>query len=321
MLKLVYFAMALLVSCSLTKDRQRSQPLMDTVVVNKTSESKSTLISMPEYYESLDQYGPVIHTEPSLKKLKESSNREVDFEERVVGVALYPALYKSVLYLKVLAGLEERKSRPSILMSCGFPSVLTVLYAKYGNINETQWKYDELYGLLDKTKIHTGEWYREIREFLEEEFGNLKVSQLRLLTILPSFDEDKRKLSINTGESVVKAVMTSVKLERNSCLLFPGSFKPEVMSDYGADFIAAFAYRAKGLSLARQNDFVLGVYARVFSQLQFDENILVIDSQQLDDPLDEYDDLPTMIHQYEGSIKDVTEKAFLKLKKEPSLGL
>ena len=182
-------------------------------------------------------YGPLPEMEPSSEEGEKALPKEP-----VVAIDLYPALYNSLGYVSTFVELENSGVNVSIVSSSGFSAVIAALYAKHGASNMVEWKTFELYQLLGDSAPFQSEWNNIIKEFLREEFGDSKLSQLKKLLVVPRLEEGKTVL--DTNQKVVNAILESLNFSGNtSSILVGGDFDYlGALRKYGADEVMRVSF-------------------------------------------------------------------------------
>lgn len=152
------------------------------------------------------EYGPSIGEEIKPEKLKNESTPKA----KLYSLVLQPSLYKSFGYIAVFKKIEELDKRPIVLSSMGFSAIICALYAKHLKPNLVEWKAYELYQSIKEYPPYSAKWKKIVKEFLDKEFKNQKLSQLKILLLIPKSINDNAILS--PTDKVTKAIMESLNI-------------------------------------------------------------------------------------------------------------
>jgi hypothetical protein len=172
-------------------------------------------------------YGPSI----IVDKEYEDANT---VESKLFAIDLYPALYKSFGYISLFKELEAKSLKPAVVSTFGFSSIMAALYCKHLKANIVEWKSYSLFQDIKDIEPHSKEWYEKIEDFLDKEFGKSKLSQLKILLLIPRLTQTGT-IKINPTREVAKAIYKSIKSEELVGLSKTINKAPVIFKGYGVD--------------------------------------------------------------------------------------
>lgn len=204
---LINFILLFLLSCSSVQNKSKSND--EVVNINDLYELKNIQISEKVPV----NYGPSLI---AYEKYEEAQKKEA----KLFSIDFYPALYKSFGYISLFKELEKKELKPAVVSSFGFSSVVVALYAKNMKANIVEWKSYSLYQDLKEYSPYSKDWLKTVKDFLEKEFGNLKLSQLKILMLIPS--PKGTGISVSPTKLVSKAIMKSLYISKQNSLMVKG---------------------------------------------------------------------------------------------------
>lgn len=263
----IYFALIFLVIFSCTTKQKVNDSFTETVSLEGTTEA----ISVDVNKESVDTYGPTFHGEQ--QDLQKSTTERAP----VVTLDFVPSLYASLSYITLFKELEKKKIYPNIMVANGFSLIIASLYGKYKNSNKLEWKVFALLRKLQGIKVYSSEWYDEIESFLNDEFGNTRIEQLKVLVVVPG-SLKKQKL-VTTGK-VSQVIMDSLSLTNSYAFINKPHFKYQSkVKELGSDLYFVVNSLPKKFNFKTPNGFVWGLYTRISGLYDnVDKNVLNIKS-------------------------------------------
>tara|TARA_B100001971_G_scaffold214585_1_gene252872 strand:- start:81804 stop:82706 length:903 start_codon:yes stop_codon:yes gene_type:complete len=245
----------LFVACAQTTN-QKSEP-SNIVDLSDITETKKVNIDKDA---SVD-YGPVLNESP-----KESS--ELDKEEvkkkKLYSLVLQPALYKSFGYIAFFKEIEKSNRRPIVISSFGFSAITAALYAKLLKPNLVEWKIYELYQSIKDEEIYTKEWLEKVEEFLNKEFSNQKLSQLKILVLIPYIYKDK--VRINPTAMAKDIIMQSIDMEAKkskSFMLKSNMSFVQNFKNYGSEDVVYISNLPANFKIKAQNELIKTNFSRL----------------------------------------------------------
>lgn len=240
------------------------------------SNSPAELIEINK--DELFAYGPG-RSEGNVQKI---SNKQ---RKSIISLVMYTSVYQSLAFLHLIKEIEGRDVRISLVSSQGFGVVIAALYAKEQSASYLEWKLFELFELLKESQVYSKDWQKTINEFSENEFGQLKVNQLKLLLVVPKIVEGK--LILIKDEKVVDVIKHSINLRDESHFivnprLYHGEFK-----DFGVDLAFAVSFLPEVIKFDLMNGFEWGLYTRYLGKITQGETSISILHSNKSAPLDQ----------------------------------
>lgn len=271
-MKTLLFTIFLLTSC--TVDSNRKSNSIDSVDFSRKFHSPQLETGI----EGEDVYGPVA-AQTSGNLIEENSQKTP-----ILALDLSPALYQSFAYLKLFSELEKNKVNINIIISSGFSSIIAALYAKYKSANRLEWKTYALIRKIDEVdEVYSDKWFKTIKDFLDKEFGDLGLEQLKVLMAIPSYSAEDGKLELKYKGSVVNAIMASLNIQtsKESFLLKPSVDYFNKEKVFGVDKTFRVSAFPKRFRLKTHSGYVLGVYSKNAGFIHYkNENFHIIDSEK-----------------------------------------
>lgn len=240
----------ILFSCASVKNKPNKNEIVDISDLNKR-----TQVSIDK--EASIEYGPTV----KIKDLRDSKDSEDSEKKILYSLVLRPSLYKSFGYISYFKSIEENGNRPIVISSYGFSAIVTALYAKYLKPNLVEWKSFDLYQRLKKYDVYSNSWKSEIEDFLIKEFKDDKLSQLKILLIIPKYQN--RKIIIDPTEEVYKAILNTLDINQsNSTSLLVSSEKnfEKEFKNFGVEKNMIISNLPKEFILKKPNDFLFTIY-------------------------------------------------------------
>ena len=280
-----YIFLATLLSCALNS--QQNDKGINTVEV--PLQQKKVLIDKDNHtYHS--SYGPVEIIQDNSK------NSVMVVREPVVGIHLAPAAYHVAGYISLFRSLEEHKIKISALSGEGISAIVAALYAKYQDSNRVEWKLYALFGNLKDVYPFTKEWKQRIALFLEEEFQDQKLHQLKALLLVPLISN--HEIVVRSNALVVTTLMSSLNITgadsksitQSSLLSTQVNFKRYLEDFAKTDIIFQVSILPETFKLSGNSGFLLGIYSKKFYQLAKQGSLFY----QLDYLLTPVDEIPNI---------------------------
>lgn len=296
-----FFLILLIISCANQKEKTSKNTIVDLAEIS--SDSKV----------SIDKEASVTYG-PSRNSINTEEVAESKKNERVFySLTLYPSLYKSFGYISLFKEIELNKKRPVVISSYGFSSIVAALYAKYLKPNLVEWKSFDLYQRIKKYPVYSSKWKGEVESFLEKEFRSDKLSQLKILLVIPSYNNGDIKL--HPTKRVVSAIMESLSInsqESQSFLLAPDDNYEKNLKSFGAEKSVTVSNLPVEIKFKKPNDFLFSLYNKK-SRSQRNMKISLLTSES--NSIDKIANISDEINQVESSSKLLFEELFKQVKK------
>jgi hypothetical protein len=191
---------------------------------------------------------------------------EGEVRNPIVELNAYSTLYSSLALIEYLKRCEKENIKISVIRASGFASLIAVLYAENQSVNHVEWKLFELIKKIDKHTALSEKWLLSIQKFLEKEFKQKRLHQLKTLVAIPEVID--RKLNLNTTGKITDSIMNSLSTTKKvSFLLRPGLFH-KLEKEFGSDIKATIAFLPEKIGFKNLIDYELGVYASYLSFLE-----------------------------------------------------
>ena len=213
-----------------------------------------------------------------------NSSEAISSNNLVHGLSVYSTLYSSFALVELFAAAEKKKINFSIIAANGFASLISVLYAKKKSSNYLEWKLFDLNKRLKDSTPFSRSWESVIRDFLEEEFKDMQLQQLKALVVIPEKVNGVTILS-STG-SVVEKVMKTLSLKnKGSFYLSPFDYTDK-MKTLGLDMNLSVAFTADKTNFNTLSGFQWGLYTTYLSFIENNRHLFqsvnALDTQTLD---------------------------------------
>lgn len=297
---LIKFLFLFLLGCSSVSDKTKKND--EIVDINDLYKKKDIEISEKVPV----NYGPSVIASDEVKTAEKK-------EKKLFSIDFYPALYKSFGYISVFKELELRELKPAVVSSFGFSSIVVALYAKNLKANIVEWKTYSLYQKLKDLKPYSKDWMDEIKTFLEKEFKDTKLSQLKILMLVPSIK--KSQVYFSPTKLVRKALYKSIDLEKSLTLLVSGGKNYlKRFSKYGVEEAFRVSLLPREIKLKQTQSNLLNIYNNLNLINKSSENTFVQDYQK-EVLLDSIFNLSDEINQAYDFSKDVSNQIENKIKK------
>jgi hypothetical protein len=246
-------------SCAVDKRRNTSE--LETVNFSQKFHSPKVETGI----EGEDIYGPSAEITNDEKEV-------LSQKQAIVALDFSPALYHSLSYLKLISDLEKKKVNISVVISSGFSAIIAALYGKYKSANRLDWKAYALIKKLEKeNKVYSTSWLKTVEIFLKEEFQDIRLEQLKLLVVIPTYDEKNNKLVLKHTGPVVEAIMSSLRIQnsRESFLLNPSIEYFGKEKSFGVDKVFRVSAFPRNFKLETTSGFVLGIYSKLAGLIHY----------------------------------------------------
>ena len=295
MLKIVCVLLLIsLVSCT----KQKKEYGLGTVSLDN-----SDAISLVINKNANTSYGPDVD-------LSDENSKEVAPREVILSLNLYSTLYQSVAVIDLLKRLEKEGINISILGGNGFASLLLALYAKEKSITYLEWKLFDLQKNLIDLIPYSPDWRSYLENFLQTEFGELRLSDLKTLLLIPIIKNDE--VTFNDSAKVRKIVLESMTVENRKNILFSPEDFTMLFQKYSSDIHINMTYLSSNPKILKLDGFRWGVLTKYLGRLKQIESNNILDSKdQL--YLDKLISVSDIQKSFEQSNKNFVEKLKLKL--------
>lgn len=213
------------------------------------------------------------------KKTSKAYGPEVEFKEyfgkrdakEVVAIYLYPSLFNSLAYLKVVDNLQKYKKYPSVYSGAGMGAVIAAFFAMGLTPDHIEWKFFALLESLKNEKFQSREWKSIVSKFLRKEFKNKRIEQLKKALILPVYDKKLGKIRYLSRGNLYNILVINIDLseDTNRVFLSPlvmGDLKIELLLSKGIDKIAVLNALGPVLHFKRGDHFYVGIYSKLIGQ-------------------------------------------------------
>lgn len=246
--------------------------------VSEKAKKNDEIVDINDLYKKKDieisekvpvNYGPAVIASDEVKTAEKK-------EKKLFSIDFYPALYKSFGYISVFKELELKELRPALVSSFGFSSIVVALYSKNLKANIVEWKTYSLYQKLKDLKPYSSNWMDEIKTFLEKEFGDTKLSQLKILMLVPTFK--KSGVYFSPTKLVRKAIYKSIDLKKSSTLLVNGDKNYlKKFSKYGVEEAFRVSLLPNVINLKHKHNNLLEIYRNLNTFNKSSENNIIQD--------------------------------------------
>jgi len=259
-------------------------------------------------------YGPVLQQvgeETNTNKEKSESEKKY----KLFSIDLYPALYKSFGYISLFKSLEREGLKPAVISSFGFSSIVGALHAKYLKSNVVEWKAFELYQSLSSEKPYSKDWLEKIERFLKKEFKQTRLSQLKVLLVIPSIY--KKAFKISPNQKVVDAILSSLDIESSqssSAMLKSTNQYFLSLHKFGVEQTYRVSLLPDAINFKQPNGYLLATYSRLSGITVENENTY-IKSYESKTYIDSILNLSDEINQAQSFSSDIVEKIIKQIKK------
>ena len=237
-----------------SKDFQQRDIETISLDENQTDRSKKVYIDK----DSSIGYGPDVLENGEDEKAK---GKRIP----ILSLHLMPALYGSYAYITLLKDLEKRDIKPKIIASSGFSTIIAALYAKKASTSYLEWKIYELTSKIKGKTPFTEDWLDIVDSFIDREFKNQNLSQMKSLLVIPKIKKGQVELIV----SGKVAPLLKDNLRFNGSQHFFNS--PELFSrkleKIGADIIVNLSAFPRRLTSSSLGDFHWGVYTSYASKI------------------------------------------------------
>ena len=252
-----FFLLFFFVACSQTKT---IEPFESVQITTASHEGSSDAIKIKK--SNLDSNPENGETEKISKNIK---------EKPTISLSLYSSLYHSLALLNLLKSIEQEEIKISMISSHGFGSLVVALYAKERSISSVEWSLFKLLKELKDEKMYTPSWRDKVDRFIDDEFKNLRLDQLKVKLVLPQV------VAGDKIDFITKGNIASI-LKRNLLLTAADNFlqKPDIyhytIERFGIDINLAVSFIPETPSFEHLNGHSYGVITRLLG--------LVMNSQE-----------------------------------------
>jgi hypothetical protein len=252
------FLLFLLVSCS-TKTKVKP-----TILVG-LDEKKIEKIRIGDIAEQANALGPL---PPSGFKNNESPKK--NSRNPVLSFHCHDALYRSLYCLDALEAIEKEQ-KIGIFSASGMSAIVLALYAKHKNKNKVQFRYFKLIKSLKGERIFYPRWFKKLNSFIQSEFRDIKIQQLKRILFLPFYDKLNDSYILTTSGNLSELLLKQFNHSPSDKLVSPivgkAPFDIKALRASGADLSYSVSLGIEQLTLAQTDGFYFGNYGQYFSYL------------------------------------------------------
>jgi len=149
-------------------------------------------------------------------------------KEPVISLSVYSSLYSSLALVDLFKRLEKEQLNISMIDANGFAAVVAALYAKEKSSNALEWKLFSLLKKIEGIKPYSKEWKEVVESFLEDEFKNMRLEQLKIFLKIPFLSNEKMIL-LKTGK-ITEVLLKNLDLNDNeNYFKRPAIYKRDLM--------------------------------------------------------------------------------------------
>lgn len=248
------------ISCSTIK----KQPDLETVSISSGQQERSEI--------SIDsQNDEVVATKDEVE--------EVESKSLKTSITIYSSLYASLASIYYFKQLEENNIELERIITNGFSVLVSSLYAKEKSVSSAEWKLFGLLKQLGPEKIYSKKWNSLIKAFASKEFGEMKLSELKIPISFP--ESGKRELSWVSDMKVTTAIEKNISLlNRKNYLLSPRIFDHKIR-ELEISNNQSIVFNSTKMNLNIQDEFTWGVITNYLSFISKSQNIQSINSKNL----------------------------------------
>ncbi|MAX65699.1 MAG: hypothetical protein QF441_14390 [Bacteriovoracaceae bacterium] len=177
----------------------------------------------------------------------------------VVALHIYPSLYHTFASIDFIKKLES-KTKVSMISSQGFGALIAALYAKEASVSYLEWKLFEVVKSLQGLTPFSQTWIKTINSFVENEFGQLKLNQLKIAFVHPELNNNK--IRMNQKDKVVDVLKKTLDLNHKKNFLLSPRVLNNDFERSGADLTFNIAFLPKKITFSSLSGFEWGLYTR-----------------------------------------------------------
>ncbi len=191
-----------------------------------------------------------------------------------VGIFLYPTLYTSLAVVELLRQLEAVHIKVNTISSFGYGAVIAALYAKEGTTSYLEWKIFALLRKLEGYTPYTKEWEKVILNFIELEFKNLKVNELKLSLVIPGI-----KSNPDRSITVADVLKSTLDIANKNHFITSKDFYFNIDSIIKTDIQFNIMFLPKEIGFEKLSSFNYGVYTYYLGQVMDKDFIKIVHAE------------------------------------------
>jgi hypothetical protein len=240
------------------------------------------------------------------------SNEEEKKRKAIVSLTLYSSIYHSLPFIEFIKQIEKKNLNISMISSQGFGSVLAALYAKEKSSSYLEWKLFDLLKRIKNLKPYTSEWKEILSVFIKEEFGVLKVSQLKLLLLIPQLVDGK--VSLVQNSSVVEVLNSSLNLSNKHNFFYKPKNYIEEVELVGPDLSFSISFIPKVVQFKTLNGLEWGIYTRYLGHVMKSDSSIYVMRSERSSEIDNLEPLSDITKDYAKQINEYVQVLEQKIK-------
>ncbi len=239
-----------------------------------------------------------------------------------INLTLYSTIYHSLAFLELVKSFEKNEIEVNIISSQGFGTILAALYAKEKSASYLEWKLFDLLKRLKGKIAYSKKWRKEILKYVEKEFKELKVQDLKLVLVIPYLEGKNVKASKEA--KIVDLI--DLSLDLNSRKNYFNSPTPygDLIKVMGADLSFEIAFLPKSIKFNSLNGFEWGIYTSFLGKVMKDDYGVQVLRSTNTAGLDELKPITDISKNYKGLIDGFTlevQEAINSWREESTTGL
>jgi len=223
----------------------------------------------------------------------------------VISLTLYSSIYHSLAILDLIKQLDKKNIKISMISSQGFGSVVAALYAKEKSTSYLEWK---LFALLKKLKgqaVYSKVWNRTLGAFIEKEFNNLKVSQLKILFLTPE-NNNNNKLFLSLTDKVSSVLKRTLNIKSDSNFLSKPKLYSSNLKKLGADLSYSLSFLPARINFNNITGFEWGIYTKYLGFVMSNPEDIRVFRSEKSAPLDQLNSLSDINKLYSSFFEEYT---------------
>ncbi len=202
----------------------------------------------------------------SINKSDPKYNEKLEKERREkkkISLTLLPSIYHSLAIIDLLRRIEKEDIEIASLHSFGFGSLILSLYAKEKSASYLEWKLFSLVKSIKGQRPYGPEWKNNLMSFANEEFKNLKISELQI-QISPLVRNIKELYNQNKNMKVVEFLDKSLDLENEKGFF---NSKLDYIEERNDHLKYTVAYIGEPVQVTKLNGLHFGIFTQYLGRL------------------------------------------------------
>lgn len=197
--------------------------------------------------------------ESSGDEVAMSDNIEEETEKKVkISLTLYSSIYHSLAAIELLKELDKNSIELFQVSSQGFGNLIFGLYGKYHSVGKVEWSLFKLLKQLNPYRPYSKKWMDIVNDFIDEEFKDERLEELRPKLIIPVLAEHSKVLYMDKGKAKTW-IKNSLNLERKDQFYLKPQLYHFGLDRFLPDLNIAVSFIANTPKVSKMNGYSYGL--------------------------------------------------------------